>query len=436
VKCAATTGSQARIIFDIAHKMAERTLDLREAFNLEAMANSIVNHQNGGSIQPINAKASTQDGLNPHLTIIDELHAHKDRALFDVLMSARGARKNPLSYYVTTAGYDMTGVCYEQRTILVKILERIFEADHFWGIIYTLDDEERGANNKVIRKADDPFNPRVWIKANPLLNVSVQEKELRAACSQAKISPQSEGEFKTKRCNMWLNAAQAWLNMAQWDSCADGSLKIEDFYGREAWIGNDLSSKRDITASILLTHTDEGFPVWFGRFYLPEDNVKELSKKHAHYLAWKKQGLFRLTEGNYIDYNQIEEDNDDWIAKFQIQEIVFDQYGSAQIASNIEEKGQPTTILPYTSKNITPAALELDGMIQSGLCRHNGDPVQKWMASNCVVDRRVDGSILPKKENKDSPNKIDGIAALLLAWSRMIVAEKKEITQGFVRIDV
>ncbi len=53
----------------------------------------------------INAKSSTQDGLNPHLTVIDELHAHKDRSLFDVLRSATGARKNPLGWYITTAGY-------------------------------------------------------------------------------------------------------------------------------------------------------------------------------------------------------------------------------------------------------------------------------------------------------------------------------------------
>ncbi|MGL3208307.1 terminase large subunit domain-containing protein [Bradyrhizobium sp. BR 1433] len=85
IKTAATTGGQARIVFDVASKMARGTPDLREAFGLEVMANSVVCHQNNGSIQPINAKSSTQDGLNPHLTVIDELHAHKDRSLFDVL---------------------------------------------------------------------------------------------------------------------------------------------------------------------------------------------------------------------------------------------------------------------------------------------------------------------------------------------------------------
>jgi len=104
-RLAATTGGQARIVFDVAWKMARATPELCEAFGLEIMANSVVCHKNNGSIQPINAKSSTQDGLNPHLTVIDELHAHKDRSLFDVLRSATGARKNPLGWYITTAGY-------------------------------------------------------------------------------------------------------------------------------------------------------------------------------------------------------------------------------------------------------------------------------------------------------------------------------------------
>jgi phage terminase large subunit-like protein len=96
--------------------MALATPDLRSAFGLQVMANAVVCGANGGSIAPINAKSSSQDGLNPHLTVTDELHAHKDRSLFDVLRSAVGARKNPLGWYITTAGYSTAGVCYDTPT--------------------------------------------------------------------------------------------------------------------------------------------------------------------------------------------------------------------------------------------------------------------------------------------------------------------------------
>jgi phage terminase large subunit-like protein len=117
----ATTGEQAGKVFNPAKKMVERTEDLREAFGSQAFSRSIACKSNGGFIQPINAKGKTQDGWNPHLGILDELHAHKDRALFDVIKSAFGARKNPLLWVITTAGFDTVGVCYEQRTFVTKI---------------------------------------------------------------------------------------------------------------------------------------------------------------------------------------------------------------------------------------------------------------------------------------------------------------------------
>src|SRR5262249_36936850 len=154
VKCAATTGAQSRIIFDVIRKMVQRSPALREEYGLTVYANAITCDVNGGSLQPMNAKSSTQDGLSPSAYCVDELHAHKDRGLFDVLKSARGARLNPLSLYVTTAGYNLLGVCYEQRTILLKVLQQVFEADHFGGCIYTLDEH------------DEWTDERVWIKAN------------------------------------------------------------------------------------------------------------------------------------------------------------------------------------------------------------------------------------------------------------------------------
>ena len=85
---AATTGSQARIVFNIAKRMAELTPALREKYALEVFANSIVGHSAGGSFKPINAKASTQDGLNPCYVSLDEIHAHKTHDLLNVLQSA------------------------------------------------------------------------------------------------------------------------------------------------------------------------------------------------------------------------------------------------------------------------------------------------------------------------------------------------------------
>jgi phage terminase large subunit-like protein len=417
IKTAATTGDQARIVFDICRKMVERTPDLRDAFGLESFANSIPCEDNSGNIKPINSKASTQDGLNPHCSIIDELHAHVDRSLFDVLKSARGARRNPMSWYITTAGYHLDGVCYEQRTYVTKILERALTGDHYFGIIYTLD------------KGDDHLDKSVWIKANPNLKVSVNFDELCDFANETKNDPGSEGEFKTKRCNIWLNAADAWLNMYQWDECEDSDLRIEDFTDIDCFVGADLADKNDVVAVAALFCKDDIFYA-FPKFFLAKDLVDELAHKtHSHYKTWAKTGIFDLTPGAYVDFVVVEDYIRSLCKSYNVIEVIFDQYGSHQMLSNLDRDRVPgregALMLHKSAKTYTDPALDLEARLRAKKFKHDGNPALKWMASNTVVDRRVDGSLLPKKESKNSPNKIDGIDAILMAMNRAIVYRQK-----------
>jgi phage terminase large subunit-like protein len=418
IKTAATTGGQARIVFDVAWKMARATPELCDAFGLEIMANAVVSHSNNGSIQPINAKSSTQDGLNPHLTVIDELHAHKDRSLFDVLRSATGARKNPLGWYITTAGYNTQGVCYEQRDYVCKILQGVISDDSYFGVIYTLDE------------GDDPFNEGVWPKANPNLNVSVDIEKMRSYAKQAKNSPASAGEFKTKRLNVWQNAHSAWLSPEQFKACADDTLKIEDFAGESGWIGVDLADTNDVAALVIVFERD-GMMHAFSRFYLPEDLVEICAHRTTtHYKVWADQGFITTTEGNFIDHNAIEADIRALCDVHQVEKIRLEHYGSAQISANLMGDGLPVEIIHKKPDTYSEPAKLLEAWVEINKFRFDGNPMLTWMASNCVVDRRVNGSILPKKEHKDSPKKIDGIDALIMAIGGATTGDNRSAYDG------
>jgi phage terminase large subunit-like protein len=410
----ATTGEQAGKVFKPAKGMVEKTRDLREAFGVEAWARSITCSENGGYIQPINAKGSTQDGWNPHVGILDELHAHKDRGLYDVIKSAFGARKNPLLWVITTAGYNMAGVCYEQRTFVTKVLEGIFEADHYFGIIFTIDE------------GDDPYDERVWVKANPMLGVTPTLDGMRAYAKEAKASPASEGEFKTKRLNVWLNSASAWLNMAQWTACADPSLSWDDFDGLECWIGADLADKDDITAAALIAFDRDGRLLIKPRFWLPDAVLRHPDhaegKGPAPYRTWAAQGHLTLTEGDWVDHREVEKVIRGWRDRYGARKAIFDQFAAAlAMASRLNEDGDPDNpfaeVLHKNAANVTDPAKELEARVKAGpqRLRHDGNPVLSWMASNVVVSRRTDGTILPKKESEMSPNKIDGIDAVVNA---------------------
>jgi phage terminase large subunit-like protein len=427
----ATTGDQALKVFKPARLMVKNTKSLQDAFGLFAWSRSITVADNGGSIQTINAKSSTQDGHNPHLAVLDELHAHSDRGLFDVIRSAFGARRNPLLWMITTAGFNMYGVCYEQRSFVCKVLEQAVLAEHYFGIIFTLDED------------DDPFDENNWYKANPLMPVTPSLDEMRKYAIEAKASPGQEGEFKTKRLNIWMGAAQAWLNVAQWRACG-GRVRLRDFKGLDCYLGADLSDKDDITSMALIAHRGEQLimKTWH---WLPEEALKRASQTEREnvtlYQQWQEQRALRVTEGDWIDHNKVER----LIRRLKkalpgLRRVTFDQFAAAQaMAVRLNEDysdgdEQFAVVLPKNARNVTDPAKDLEERHKVGQAKllHDNNPVMQWMAGNVVVSRKVDGSILPKKPDTDSKAKIDGIDAAVNAISPTMEAKMVEEVQVFL----
>lgn len=430
VLTAATTFDQAKKVFHPAKRMVEKTPDLQEAFGLIAWAKSITCAENGGYMQPIHSKSKTQDGHNPHLVTMDELHAHADRGLYDVMRSAFGARRNPLLWQITTAGFNLHGVCYEQRTLAIKILERSVVAEHFFAIIFTIDGPKDFTPER--EQGDDPYDPAVWIKANPLMEVSQPLRdEVAKAAIEAKASPAGEGEFKTKHLNMWLGAASAWLNVGQWTACSDQSLRLSDFRGLDCYIGADLADKDDITAVALAALRPDGQLLLKTWFFLPEAALardEPASRQIVEmYRQWKDYRWLWTTSGDFVDHNRVERLIRRLHAVLNVEKITFDQFAAAQaMASRLNEDlgngdNELAAVLPKNANNVTDPAKDLEARVKAGphQLRHDGNPVMTWMAGNAVVDRRVNGSIMPKKEKPMSPNKIDGIDAALNAMAPM-----------------
>src|SRR5690606_2021447 len=198
---AATTYDQASIIFRIAKMMAERTPDRRDAFGIECFAKAIARYEIGGTFKALHAKASTQDGLNPSHTALDEIHAHKDSDLLNVLTSAAGARRNPLWLYTTTEGYENPGPWAEIRSFAFQLLDGVFgcEADHFLAVIFAVDED------------DEEFDEDAWRKANPLMDVNPRLlTEIRKQAVEARAMPSKMAEFRIKRLNRRSASAEGW----------------------------------------------------------------------------------------------------------------------------------------------------------------------------------------------------------------------------------
>lgn len=420
----ATTGAQAQKVFHPARMMVTKTPALAEAFGLKVWAKSLT-EPGGGYVQTVNSKGSTQDGHNPHLVVLDELHAHADRALYDVMDSAVGARLNPLFWMITTAGFNVEGICYEQRVFVSKVLDGLVSADHYFGIIYTLDDEEVEA----AKRGD--LKPESWVKANPNLGVSVQVASMEAAAAEALAQPGKLSEFLTKRLNVWVSAAAGHINVGKWKACG-GPVDLEALRTVPCWLGYDLGSTSDLTSWRIVWMVD-GRLKTFGLRYLPEAAVDPRSKKNgAPYARWVNQPpagtwrensdigrhlarrrLLNTTPGDVTDYAYIEADIR-WAMKvFNVQGIGFDSWKSQDLNNRLMGDGAPLVEVRQGHATLAGPMAELDRLYLSVQLDHAGDEVLAWCASNVVGRRDHNDNVVPSK--RLSSEKIDDFAALLNA---------------------
>lgn len=422
----ATTGGQARIVFNIAKRMVEKTPALRDAFHVEPFANAIACYSNGGTFKPINAKASTQDGLNPSTTILDEIHAHKTHDLLNVLRSAAGARQDPLFLFTTTEGYETPGPWPELRHFAKQVLLGVIEADHFLVVYYALDEEEKTEGIE----ADDDFDESKWPKANPLMSVNpIILREMRKEAIEAKQMPGRLAEFRIKRLNRPSSVAGGWINLVKWRECR-GAVDLDALARHPCWGGLDLASTRDLTSFRLVWLVDG---IWYtkGWRFVPRSAVAARTERGLiPYRAWVDAGHLIESGDEATDYEEVEKTIVAAHRKFDLRLVGYDTWNARQLAPKLIDAGVRMQEFIQGPKSYHPAMKALESAYVSGKLCHNNDPVLNWCASNIVA--RTDTNLNTAPDKKRSPEKIDDIVAMLMAIGvATVVAEPEPKFQAF-----
>ena len=406
----ATTRDQAKIVFGDAQNMARRTAGLKAHFGVEVNAHNINVVRTASKFEALSAEGSTLDGLNTHFACVDELHAHKTRAVYDVVETSIGKRAQSMLWVITTAGSNRAGICYEVRSFVTKVLTGVAKDESQFGIVYGLDE------------GDDWTTEEALIKANPNWGISVMPEVLLPLQAKAMTMPSAANNFKTKHLNEWVNADTAWMDMRAWEACADRTLDAEHFTGEPAWVALDLASKVDIAAKVSLHVREiEGKQHFFcfGQYYLPRETVDR--GENSQYQGWESMGLLTVTDGAVIDFGVIEEDLLTDCSRFEVREVPYDPFQATQLSTRMAAQGVPMVEMRPTVLNFSEPMKQLEALVLQGRLHHNGDPVLTWMMSNVVAHMDAKDNIYPRKERPE--NKIDGVVALIMAIGRALAGD-------------
>jgi phage terminase large subunit-like protein len=400
----ATKQDQAKIVFEIAKQMLRRSPELSK--HASWLTNNIHCDEWASKFEPLGADAHTLDGLNPHGNIVDELHAHRTRQVWDVLMTALGARRQPLTFAITTAGlYDPESIGWEQHEYARKVLEGDIEDDEYFAFISCADEN------------DDWTDPALWEAVNPNYGVSVKPDYLAAECKKAEESPAFQNTFLRYHTNIWTQQVTRWIDMRKWND-----LEVVDPEGlrrKQCYAGIDLAATTDIAALALLFPRDDGGCDLMTRFWVPEETARSVSERRiATYNAWAEQGALILTPGNVIDYDFIRNELNELSKKYRITEVGYDPWNATKFALECQGDGFRMMEVRQGFISMSEPSKAFEKLVMAGGLRWDGNAVMRWMVSNVTKKEDPAGNIKPDKST--STGKIDGVVAAIIALSRHV----------------
>ena len=418
VYTAATMREQARIVFGEAQRMVRASPQLRHQISIFKLNMSV--DRTASKFEPLSSDDKTLDGLNPHFVLIDELHKHRTRAVLDVLTTALGSRRQPLLWIITTAGDDNPESVYaKENAYAIQVLEGVVKDDAYFSYIATLDKDD---------KWDDP---KVWIKANPNLHVSIKFDYLKSQALKAAKSPASLVAFKRLHLNIRTSDAERAINMDVWRQNTDGPFDPATMHGRQFFGAIDLSTRADLTAWVKLFPPIEDETRWHivPRFWIPSDSIEEKSTRdRVQYQRWVKAGLIEPTMGEVIDHNEVMTAIIEDCRLHEPISIAYDPWNAHQLARGLSDEALPVFEFIQGIKSYTAPCKELDARLVAQQFDHGGNEVMDWMASNLMV--QVDKNLNRFPSKKHSIGRIDGIIALLMCIGRSMVEDERPYGDG------
>lgn len=426
VYTAATKREQAKITWNDARNFVKNNSDLNKALTIQS--NSIFSSATESFIKPLSAEHDTSDGINVHCAVIDELHRHKSSEMIDLLEASVSARRQPMVWSITTAGTNRQSICYEHHSY-TKLVNSGKKIDPSWfGLIFSLDD------------TDDWREPKNWLKANPNLGTGKSREYLEARVLKARNQPRLENSIKRYEFNIWTGAEEKWLSSENWESIAvkrsDAELISPDV---KCYGGLDLASKKDFNAlSLLFINEAEGWRYFKHYYWCPKDMVdSRVQRNNIGYDIWVQEKWLQLVPGNVVDPETLGGDIVTILDKYQVISTAYDPYIATHgTVQRIIKAGHTAEVISQGYRTLSEPTKLLEADIMSGKVQHEGNPVTGWMVDNVVVYTDPNENIKLKKKSNDSPDKIDGAVAAVMAYAQYIDDLYKEEEEDFSDLSI
>jgi phage terminase large subunit-like protein len=408
IYAAATDRDQAMILYRDAVRMAQASPALASRIQFSGIEH-VHNMAYGlGFFRPFSREQSAKSGTRPHMGLIDEVHEHPNADIINKIHAGAKGNQEALFPEITNSGFDRTSICWQHHEHSRKVLEGTVEDDRWFAYVCTLDE------------GDDPLEDETChIKVNPNLGVSIHREYLRDQVAAAKHIPAETNTVLRLNFCVWTSAYSRAIDMARWQACPPLPSEAERL-PVAAFGCLDLGETDDFSAWGCVWPFDDGRVAVTMRYFLPRAALE--SKPNRPYAEWERAGSLTVTPGDVTDYSFVRETIEADCVRWGIRQVFYDARSARETAQLLQGKG--IDVVPLLQGfQLTEAISRLLALVTAGQLCHGGDPILAWMASNLVLITGVRGDRRLAKEK--SPEKIDGIAALVMGIEGALVRRER-----------
>jgi phage terminase large subunit-like protein len=425
VYAAAVGKDQAKLAFTDAERMVEASPYLSDL--VDSKVNNLAVLESGSFFRPISSEKRGLDGKRVHGALIDELHEHPTPIVVNKMRKGIKGRRNALILEITNSGFDRTSVCWNHHEYSRKVLEGTVQNEEWFAFVCGLDPcdacraKGRWFPSEDCAKCDDwRVEGPHWLKANPNLGVSLPWDYVRNVVNQAKGMPSEVSDTLRFTFCVWTQGESRAIDMGRWAICKPMPLESE-LISAPCFGCLDLGETDDFSAWGKLWLLPDGRVAIKMRYFLPEDALHRFHNRP--YDEWKRSGVLTVTDGPVTDYEVVRAAILKDYQHYGMQSVTYDTKSARETAQILA--GQGVTMVAVAQGFALHEALKrtLELIVEGELC-HGEDPILAWMASNAVV---VSGGIggAQRLDKERSPEKIDGIAALVMGVQGAIIMRER-----------
>lgn len=415
----ATKKDQAKLVWTDAKRMVTKSPALRK--RIKPLVSELRADFNDSTFKPLGSDSETLDGLNVHGAMMDEIHAWKDKNLYDVIVDGTSSREQAMIFMITTAGtireavYDMK---YEEAEMLLNGLDDPdgYKDDRFLPIIYELDNR----NEWMI--------PANWMKANPGLGTIKKLDQLETKVNKAKANSMLVKNLLTKDFNVRETSTEAWLTFEEANNTE--TFDLSELKPRYAIGGADLSETVDLTAACIMFMIPNDTKIYVKHMYwLPEDLLEKRSvEDKIPYDLWRDKGLLRTTPGNKVHHKYVTE----WFVEMMqdydiyIPWVGYDRWSAAYWVEEMQDTFGKDVMIPVAQGKQTlssPMKL-LKAELERNMVVYDNNPITKWCLMNTSIHMDERNNTIQPVKGSNQRKRIDGLAAMLDAY---VVLNDKQV---------